>query len=353
MTFTELINSVLQNWFLAISKSPILQFFLGIWLLLALANKNRRNALVRNIAFFLRMPLTYDDIPVDTGADDTHESKEVVPIDYNSDNVPLYPRSWFESAYRGLKKVLVKPVKTIEQILGEVQKDVSQSDWSTILQGIFLVFFVYADLVGGINIISLVPDLIKWSVPWWLGEYSLTVLAGTILSIIVAAMVMGELFQNNDNEKNNNTSIRTKISRTISIILLISSFLTVIGINLLKLPVFIEFFTEEAKAIVEIISGIFLHVVVMLNAAMATFLLDKKGREGLKIISLVILFPLYIIFGLLAFSLQILTSIGPISVDVVVRIIFVAMNILAYIILAPLDMSVDLIGKLLNRGKKS
>jgi stage V sporulation protein SpoVS len=288
------------------------------------------------------MPITYDDTNADTRANDTHES---------SDNVPLYPRSWFESAYRGLKKVLVKPVKAIEQTLGKVQQDISKSDWSTILQGVLLVFFVYADLVGGINIISLVPGLIEWSVPPWLGEYSITVLAGTILSIIVAGMVMGEMFQKNDDEETNNVS--TKTARIISIILLASSFLTVIGINLLKLPVFIKFFTEEAKATIEIISGIFLHVVVMFNAAMSTFLLDKKGREGLKIISLVILFPLYIIFGLLAFTLQILTSIGPISVDIVVRAIFVAMNILAYIVLAPLDMSVDLIGKLLNREKKN
>jgi len=134
MTFNELVNSIFGNFFLAISESWFLQVLFGLWLLLALANKERRQKLINNIAFFLRMPLTY-------GAEQ--------PVVVDDENRPLYPQSWFEAAHSGLKSILVKPVKTIQNKLSDAQNNIVEDfEWTTILHGCFLALFIYADMVG-------------------------------------------------------------------------------------------------------------------------------------------------------------------------------------------------------------
>ncbi len=343
MTFLDLINSLFENLFLTISQSWILQVFFALWLLVAFSNKERRQIFINNISYFLRMPLTYDDKSGET-------------FTFYGDNTPIYPSSMFEAAYIGLKNGLVKPAKEIKKIIYNVQHNLTKDfDWNTILQGLFLAGFIYADIVGGINIISLVPGLITWSVPPWLGEYSITVMAGTILSVIVSGMMVGNLFGNEQNDAGTNEdkdfSTGLIIRKVITILLLISSFLTIIGINLLKLPVFVRFFTDESIRIIEGISGVFLHVVVMFNAAMATFLLEKKGLSGLKILGLLVLFPLFILLVLISFLFDLIANVGPLSLDIIVRIIFVTLNFIAYITLAPLDTSVYLLGNLFLKKK--
>jgi len=136
------------------------------------------------------------------------------------------------------------------------------------------------------------------------------------------------------------------IRKTIARILLVSSFTTIIGINLIKLPVFIPgLFTQNVEDYIQIISNVFLHVIVMFNAAMATFLLDAVGRKGLSLLALAILFPLYIFFALLTYLLDLLTSIGPISLDILIRIIFVILNIVTFYIIAPIDLGVDIFSR--------
>src|SRR5687768_6538208 len=107
MTIIEFFNTIMSNFLLEISKSPLLQGILGIWLLLALFNREYRQKLIDNVAFFLRMPLTYDD------------EKESVQMAFDEStagdkkNVPLYPRRWFEDSHDGLKDKVVEPLKSL------------------------------------------------------------------------------------------------------------------------------------------------------------------------------------------------------------------------------------------------
>lgn len=353
MTLSEFLNTIMSNFLLAISQSPLLQGLFGVWLLLALFNQDHRKILVGNIAFFLRMPLTYEE-----KKDTDQKNSETNSLGEKND-MPLYPRQWFEDGYKGLKSRLVGPIKAIDGFLMKGITSIGTNHTlDSIMGGIFLTIFIYADIIGGINIISLVPGLISWNVPPWLSEYSITVVAGTILSVIVSAWMIGSILEKESSsaeEKKDspeNISQESKagkenlIRKTIARILLVSSFTTIIGINLIKLPVFIPgLFTQNVEDYIQIISNVFLHVIVMFNAAMATFLLDAVGRKGLSLLALAILFPLYIFFALLTYLLDLLTSIGPISLDILIRIIFVILNIVTFYIIAPIDLGVDIFSR--------
>jgi hypothetical protein len=352
MTPIEFLSNVLSNFLLAVSQNPWLQGILGLWLLLGLFNRDHRQKLVDNIAYFLRMPLTYDD----TVEADGQSSKDPHPPKTDDKNQPLYPRRWFEDASKGLKKGLASPFEDIKKKISTLmEKTVEGLNWNSALGGILLALFIYADVIGGINIISLVPGLIDWEVPVLLREYSITIIAGTILSVFVSAWIHGSMDdQKSDKEVKGNKVSDSKITgekdenasagtsnptrRNIARFLLISSLVTIIGINLIKLPVFIDIFSDSAERLIELISGFFLHVVVMFNAALATYLLDAIGRKGLVLLALPVLFPIYIVSGVLNFFLIILASLGPVAVDIVVRIIFITMNIVAFYVIAPIDL---------------
>jgi hypothetical protein len=355
MTLSEFLDSMLSNILLTVSQSPLLQWLLGIWLLLALFNQDHRNKLVENIAFFLRMPLSYDD-----KEEDAHESNKT-NLTHETKNMPLYPRRWFEDGYKGLKARLVNPIKTIDGFLARGIKNIGDDHtFDSILGGIFLIIFIYADAIGGLNIISLVPGLISWTIPPWLSEYSITVIAGTILSVIVAAWISGSIYEKestslNIEEKtseNENQGLKNKTRKEnptrkiIARVLLVSSFVTIIGINLIKLPVFIPgLFAPDMEVYIKIVSNFFLHVVVMFNASLATFLLDAAGRKGLNLLVLLVLFPLYLLFSFLGYLFDLLTSLGPISLDILIRAIFVMLNIIAFYVIAPIDLGGDIFFK--------
>jgi len=351
MTLSEFLNTIMSNFLLAISQSPLLQGLFGVWLLLALFNQDHRKILVGNIAFFLRMPLTYEE-----KKDTDQKNSETNSLGEKND-MPLYPRQWFEDGYKGLKSRLVGPIKAIDGFLMKGITSIGTNHTlDSIMGGIFLTIFIYADIIGGINIISLVPGLISWNVPPWLSEYSITVVAGTILSVIVSAWMIGSILEKESSsaeEKKDspeNISQKSKagkenlIRKTIARILLVSSFTTIIGINLVTV-VSPKNGTQNVEDYIQIISNVFLHVIVMFNAAMATFLLDAVGRKGLSLLALAILFPLYIFFALLTYLLDLLTSIGPISLDILIRIIFVILNIVTFYIIAPIDLGVDIFSR--------
>jgi len=351
MTLSEFVSTILSNFLLAISQSPWLQGLFGFWLLLALFNREYRQKLVDNIAFFLRMPLTYEE---DEKTNDP-EGNEKHLID--TKNTPLYPRRWFEDAHKGLKSKLVSPFGTIAgKVSSVMQATTANLTWDATLAGIFLALFIYADIIGGINIISLIPGIITWTIPRWLSEYAITIMAGTILSVLVSAWVLGSLSDDEaqkssdskDSELSNKRDAKNSITplrRRVAKFLFISGLVTIIGINLAKLPIFVDIFTETTKTYIELTSGFFLHVVIMFNAALATFLLDAMGRKGLVLLALPILFPLFIVFGLTKYLLDILASLGPIAVDILVRIVFVVMNIVAFYIISPIDLGSSLIFK--------
>ncbi len=338
MNIYDFLSSFMSSFFLTISQSPILQFIFGFWFLLALFNREHRQKLADSIAFFLRMPLTYDE-----GA--SSEFKDALLTSTDNKNIPLYPRRWFEDAAKGLQERLVEPFKLIEDNILRIMGGVGQGlTWDSTLGGILLAGFIYADIIGGINIISLVPGLITWDVPVWLGEYSFTIVAGTILSVFVSSWMFSSTEKNNNTDNaTENTSNTTKVK--VAKFLLVSSLATIIGINLTKLPVFVNVFSSTAERYIDLTSGFFLHVMVMFNAALATFLLDTFGRKGLVLLALPILFPLFIIFWLFHFLLSLIAGLGPVTIDIVIRIVFVAMNIVAFYVIAPIDLGSNLFFK--------
>lgn len=324
MTIFEFLNSVLSNFLLLVSASPILQGILGLWLLFALFNQEHRKKLVDNLAFFLRMPLAYDD---------TEESF------YKGDqeNMPLYPRRWFVDAAKGLKSGLAEPSKKFLDNIINILKSLSNGlSLDVVIGGIVLISFMYADVIGGINILSLIPGLITWNIPVWLSEYSFTIVAGTIFSVFVSAWAF-TTFENTQNTKTPESSVN-KIRKIMTWLLLVSSLITIFGINLSKLPVFVQGFSEGFIEFLDQVSGFFLHVMVMFNAAIATFLLDKIGRKGLVILVLPIIFSLFVLFGIVSILLSIVAGFGPVSVDIIIRVIFIVMNILTFYIIAPIDL---------------
>jgi hypothetical protein len=367
MTITEFLDTIMSDFLLTLSQSPVLQGIFGFWLLLGLFNRDHRQKLVDNVAFFLRMPLSYDDKKNEATAEMNDSSNTAERHSADPTDKPLYPRRWFEDAHDGLKTRVIAPLKKLfDTIQTGMENVVEGLTWENAMGGIFLAFFIYADIVGGITIISLVPGLIDWPVPVWLGEYSITVVAGTILSVLVSAWMVSHLFRkeaSSDTEANKSVEQNkprfhfvfsdVSIRKTIAVMLLISSFVTILGINLTKLPVFIDLFTEEAKEYIDIISAVFLHVIVMFNAALATFLLDEVGRKGLNLLTLIVIFPLFVVFGFVYYVFDFITSLGPIFVDVVVRIVFVVMNVLAFYVLAPIDLGVDIFSKRRLANKSS
>lgn len=324
MTIIEFLNTALSNFLVLVSQSPFLQSILGLWLLLALFNQDHRKKLVDNLAFFLRMPLTYDD--AEEGSYKGDQS-----------NAPLYPRRWFSDASKGLKKSLAEPFNNLLASIFNALKSMGGGlSFDTVIGGAVLSVFMYADIIGGINILSLIPGLITWHIPVWLSEYSITIIAGTILSVFISAWAWTTL-ENTQNGKAAESSIN-KIRRNMAWLLLASSLITILGINLSKLPVFVNGFSEEFIELLDQVSGFFIHVMVMFNAAIATFLLDKIGRKGLVILALPILFALSVIFWIVSFLLTIIAGFGPVSVDIIIRVIFITMNIITFYIIAPIDL---------------
>lgn len=321
MTIIEFLNNALSNFLLLVSQSPLLQTILGIWLLLALFNQEHRKKLVDNLAFFLRMPLTYDESENNLNTNNRT----------NQNSPPLYPRRWFSDIAKGLKNSIAEPFNNLlSGIVGIMKSMGGRLSLDTTMGGIVLSGFIYADIIGGINILSLIPGLISWNIPVWLSEYSITIIAGTILSVFISAWAWTTV----DDEGDSMNKIRKNMSR----FLLISSLITILGINLSKLPVFVEGFSTGMIEFLDQVSGLFLHVMVMFNAALATFLLDKMGRTGLVILALPIIFALSIVFWIISFFLTIIAGFGPVAVDIVVRIIFVTMNIFVFYIIAPIDL---------------
>lgn len=326
MTITEFFDNAISNFLLLVSQSPILQAALGIWLLLGLFNKDYRKKLVDNLAFFLRMPLTYDD------SDNSSTKNKLI----DQTDSPPYPRSWFSGAARGLKNGVVEPFHGLLLGITNILKSLGEGlSFDSTFGGIVLFGFMYADVIGGINILSLIPGLISWNIPVWLGEYSITIVAGTILSVFVSAWAWTTI--DSKDSKTGEDPVN-KIRRRMASFLLFSSLVTILGINLSKLPVFVEGFSGGMVEFLDQVSGFFLHVMVMFNAALATFLLDKIGRKGLVVIALPILFVLSVLFWVVWFLLSIIAGFGPVAIDIIIRIIFVIMNIIAYYVIAPIEL---------------
>jgi hypothetical protein len=331
MTILELVNNFIDGFYDLANQSLIFRVFLIIWSVFMVVNKDRREGLIDNLVFFLGQPLVTDN----AGGNKAPSKPERA----------FYPRAWFVGIHKMIETNFFDPLDNLVKAMSELSKSIlKNTGWPEILQGFLLGVFIYAEIIGGINIADL-SNLISWNVPVWLGEYSITLLSGTILSILVAGIVAGDIL---GDEKSKNQMLWTgperRLGRFVIYFLIVSSFLTIIGINLVKVEVFLpDLVTDYWANVFTIVSAFFLHIVVILNAGLALFLLHKRGVEGLKIWAVILVFPVLAFSSFSFYLLKLAETTILILVDFSVRIIFCIANLVFYILTAPLVNAVDLV----------
>lgn len=314
----QLLISIINGYFETLQRSLPLQLATAAWILLGAANRDGREKLLGNIAYFLREPLAYDK---------TSPRREE----------GIYPIRWFEALYQGCRWPADRVGTIVTFLWDTIQGGISKNlNASSILQSIAFLAFIYADAITAFNILQLM-DLLMIEVPFIFREYSIAVTFGTILSLLIVGLVGSELF--NENSDVWEGKIRV-IGQWIAGVLLLSSVATIIGINCIKLLPFVEL-QSGVEQFIEFMALVFLHVFVPFNAALATVLLHKEGIRGLEVFLLIVIFGGTVLFGFVHIVIMILGNGLPICADIVLRIIFVTLNLVVWVIIAPMELVLD------------
>jgi hypothetical protein len=211
---------------------------------------------------------------------------------------------------------------------------------------VLLVALLYSDTIAiSTSLATVIPTL---EVPEFFWNYVTAVAFGSFFSIIIGGLIINDIVQEKSEfsdwgEQGNITA--KSLPLLMSIFLIISGFIAVVGLGLARLNVLLPSLSEQTKNAIEQITSGTINVLVPVNVAIATYLVFSAGIKGIAVLLGVLAILVNWLTTVLVFIFQIMISTMIFILDIVSRIITSVASILFFFILTPIDM----IGRLFIR----
>lgn len=304
------------------------QTIIIIWIVLLIMNKSKRTELAKFIGKMSALPSIYKQTE-----------------DFES--IPLYFREFFEETAKFFKEILVDPLgKRLEDAIKWVEsqlnyssegKEQSQKAFGFVLQAVFFFAFIFADIIvvyATLQARGMVQDI-----PRGFRSYELAVTAGSLLSAVVGAFAISEIFgrSNLSNWDTVKETVWEKVAKWIAFILLISGILAVIGLGLTRFDLINPGDTNNSQ-IYQALGDFIITVLVFLNSTLAAILIGSDAVIGIRILLFIVVWGVLLLLKL--FHLLIITiALGFVwqILDVVNRILLSVGKILLFIIETPVQ----------------
>jgi len=266
-------------------------------------------------------------------------------VEYN--DIPLYFREFFEETATFFKAVFVESLSKQLEIAAEwVQKQLSspftdkensQKVFGVILQAVFFIIFIYADII--VVFATLQIRGIVQEIPQGFRDYGLAVTAGSLLSAIVGAFVLHEIFGRGDfsNWDRVKGTVWETVAKWLAFILLITGIIAVIGLGLARFDRLLQGETNTSQ-FYQGFGDFIITVLVFLNSTLAAILIGADAFIGIKILLLILAWMLLVIFRILHLLL-VTIAIGLLLqlFDIINRVLLAAGKILLFILETPVQ----------------
>jgi hypothetical protein len=326
-------NITLPDWLYNLLNSAGIYYVIGIWLLICIAWKSRRETFIARLVDLVSKRIIFEK-------DDQPKS------------IPLYPRSFLERVAVEFQKAMVMPldgiIKGAKGWLSGLIKLIYTRDrpWRTFGYVLFLVLmlvFVLSDAIAIANALD-VAGWIPYALPAILQRYEIAAAMGSLFAIITGVFVFSEI--------NRETSIFTdwdrteglwkKLARSMAVFLIIFGFLVVIffGIRRFDALGYISSISSTTNTLVDVV----ILIIVPLNTVVATALIAEEGFKGFLMIVIALLAILIGLLYVLNYLANLLGYVLPFALDVIWRIVLFAVFIIAYVVVTPIDWVIWVLG---------
>lgn len=303
----------------------ILIVILVIWFFIALLDKEERHELGERLESIINTPLA---LSIDK------DSKSFFSRDVLVDLYELLSLS-----IRRLRYNFVAFSQWGKKQISDVSKEKTLKAFFYSLNTFLLVAFLYSDIIAiSSSLATLMPTL---DVPEYLWNYATAVTFGSVFSIIIGGLIVNDIVQGKSefSDWGEQVNITAKsIPLLMSIFIIISGFISVVGLGLARLNVLLPSLSEQTKNAIEQITSGTINVLVPVNVALATFLIFFSGIKGIAVLLGVMAILVSFLSAILAFILQIMISIIIFILDLAFRVAMSVALIIYFFIVTPIDM---------------
>jgi hypothetical protein len=305
--------------------STIFWIVVAIWVIILIAWTARSKALMERISNLIKKPVIFRP-------------------DQYPENVPLYPRTFFEQVAAAIKDKLAEPFKKSRiGFAGWIKNNLhpliyeSQHPFRMPASLLFLVLFglfVVADIIAVANTLKLL-DLYAGQLTGWLGRYDLAVLGGSLGALLVGFIIFFELFEKESvfTDLSERATAGRYAYRGFAVVVMLLAIVSLVTWALARQIALgqIEATPSDTNLVNWVLYGI-----VPINSALAAAITFMHAFKGIVVIFTIICWILVAIIWLLDWAVTILGSVVPFLFDVAYRLLHIILDILQWLISTPI-----------------
>lgn len=298
---------------------------LAVWLFICIAWTERWTAVLQRLGKLVVKPVVF--------------RQDAFP-----DNVPFYPRAFFEDSANGFRNTLRQPLSDLIQVVSKwfrnlanliYDKDHPFRTLGYLLLLICFLFFILADSIAVANTL-VVLDLWAGELPELLGRFDVAVFGGSLLALIIGMALVFEI-RTSKSEFSlwSERDARTKqLALGIAFLVTLLSLLTLIAWALFRL---IELGRLQSNDFLDGLLNWVLFGLVPINSALAAAITFLESLRGFLAIIILLGWVLIAVLYIANYLVTILGSIIPFIFDVIYRLIYIVIDVLQWIITTPIQ----------------
>lgn len=316
----------MPDWLYNLLTSETIYYVVGIWLLICIAWKSKRDLLITTLIGLVSERVIFEKVG-------------------HADSISFYPRNLLEKVASAFQRALVMPldgvINGLQRWLDGLVNLIYNKDkpWRTfgyLLFLLLLVVFILADAIAIANALD-VAGWINYELPAILQKYEIAAAMGSLFAIITGVFVFSEINREQSvfTDWDNTKGAWKQLAKAMSVFLVIFGFVVVIFLGLQRFEAlgYVPNINSTTNAAVSVV----ILIIVPLNTVVATALIAEEGFKGFV---LVVIAVLAIIIGTLYavnYAAYLIGYVLPFVVDILWRIVLFILSVAIYIIVTPID----------------
>lgn len=316
----------MPDWLYNLLTSSGIYYLVGIWLLICIAWKSKRDALIAKLIALVSERIIFEE-------------------DENPEKITFYPRRLFETVAKAFQKAMIMPLDEVIKGLKKWMMGLinlvynKERPWRTFGYFLFLVLmivFVLADAIAIANALD-VAGWISYELPSILQQYEIAAAMGSLFAIITGVFVFSEINRDRSvfTDWDNIKGAWKQVAKAMAVFLVVFGFVVVFFFGLQRFEA-LGFLTNTSSSINILVSVVIL-IIVPLNTVVATALIAEEGFKGFVLILILILAILTGIVHIINYGAYVIGYVLPFSIDIMWRVALFLILLIGYLIVTPID----------------
>lgn len=318
-----------------ILTSPLFYVFILIWLIIDIAAEKRRQRLMEQMETLLHKPAIFDE-------DDDRKQ-----------TAPFYARNMLYKAATGVIRFLQEPLKGVIEWIRRgrdyLASNTRKPNKPLLFIGytvsfVLLIIYFFLDIIAIVTAL-IAAGLVPTTFPEIFQRFQYVAIGGSLFGLLVGFYTLAQMTQKPSefSDWDGVQGIWRGIARFLVFALIFFGVLAVVFLSF-QLMVSLGFFPNESGTINGMVAFAST-ILTRINVALASILLMQDGFKGFILLGVVVLTAFWAFFIAVQYILRPLSVVLFFLIDVVYRLLLVALYLVWYIITTPIMLLVSLFGR--------